>query len=61
MVGWHHDHHDLMDTSLGKQGDDEGQGSLACCSAWGPKESDMTLNNMRIQSSTLSSQLKATL
>ena len=23
-------------------GDSEGQGSLACCSLWGPKESDMT-------------------
>ena len=23
-------------------GDDEGQGSLACCSLWGHKESDMT-------------------
>ena len=29
------------------QGDGEGQGSLACCSPWGCKESDMTdqLNN----------------
>ena len=28
-------------------GDDEGQGSLECCSPWGPKKSDMTdrLNN----------------
>ena len=28
-------------------GDDEGQGSLACCIPWGHKESDMTeqLNN----------------
>ena len=28
-------------------GDSEGQGSLACCSSWGCKESDMTfqLNN----------------
>jgi len=28
-------------------GDDEGQGSLACCSPWGRKESDTTerLNN----------------
>ena len=28
-------------------GDREGQGSLACCSPWGPRESDMTeqLNN----------------
>ena len=23
-------------------GDSEGQGSLVCCSPWGPKESDMT-------------------
>ena len=30
-------------------GDGEGQGSLACCSPWGHKESDMTekLNNNR--------------
>ena len=30
-------------------GDSEGQGSLACCSPWGCKESDMTdrLNNTR--------------
>ena len=29
------------------QGDGEGQGSLACCSSWGCKESDSTwlLNN----------------
>ena len=29
------------------QGDSEGQGSLACCSSWGRKESDNTwrLNN----------------
>ena len=29
------------------KGDSEGQGSLACCSPWGHKESDMTerLNN----------------
>ena len=28
-------------------GDSEGQGSLPCCSSWGPKESDTTeqLNN----------------
>ena len=40
---------DSMDMSLSKQtlGDNEGQGSLACCSPWGPKESDTTerLNN----------------
>ena len=35
-----------MDMSLSK-GDGEGQGSLACCSPWGPKVSDTTelLNN----------------
>ena len=29
---------DSMDMSLGKLGENEGQGSLACCSLWGPKE-----------------------
>ena len=40
MVGWHHLHnrHELEQT----QGDGEGQGSLAFCSPWGCKESDMT-------------------
>ena len=28
--------------SLNSLGDSEGQGSLACCSPWGHKESDMT-------------------
>ena len=45
MVGMHHD---SMDMSLSKlQGDDEGQGILACCSPWGRKELDTTeqLNN----------------
>ena len=32
---------DLMDMSLSK-GIGDGQGSLACCSPWGYKESDMT-------------------
>ena len=45
MVGWHH----LLNGDEFKQapGDSEGWGSLACCSAWGCKESDMTeqLNN----------------
>ena len=45
MVGWHHplNGHELELT----QGDGEGQGSLACCSPWGHKESDTTerLNN----------------
>ena len=34
---------DSMDMSLANlTGDGEGQGSLACCSPWGPKKSDMT-------------------
>ena len=45
MVGWHHqlNGHELEQTL----GDGEGQESLACCSPWGHKESDMTelLNN----------------
>jgi len=44
-VGWHHwfSGHELGQIL----GDGEGQGSLACCSPWGHKESDMTwwLNN----------------
>ena len=38
---------DSMDINLGKLQDGEGQGSLACCSPWGQKESGMTegLNN----------------
>ena len=40
MVEWHH----LLDRHEFEQalGVGEGQGSLACCSSWGPKESDMT-------------------
>ena len=40
MVGWHHwlNGHEFEQT----QGDSEGQESLACCSSWGHKESDMT-------------------
>ena len=45
MVGWHHqlNGHELDQTL----GDTEGQGSLACCSPWGHRESDTTerLNN----------------
>ena len=45
MVGWHHrlNGHELQQAP----GDGEGQGSPACCSLWGPKESDTTerLNN----------------
>ena len=49
MVGWHHlvDGHELEQTL----GDGDGQGSLACCSPWGRKESDTTerLNNNNIE------------
>ena len=40
LVGWHHwlNGHESEQTL----GDSEGQGSLACCSPWGCKESDMT-------------------
>ena len=43
MVGWHH----WLNGHEQVQGDSEGQGSLAYCSPWGHKESDMTewLNN----------------
>ena len=47
MVGWHHqlNGHDFEQTP----GDSKGQGSSACCSPWGCKESNMTerLNNNR--------------
>ena len=45
MVGWHHQ---LNGPEFEQApGDGQGQGSLACCSPWGYKESDMTewLNN----------------
>ena len=40
MVGWHHrlSGHEFEQTL----GDSEGQGSAACCSPWGLKESDIT-------------------
>ena len=40
MVGWHHgpDGHEFE--QVPEVGD--GQGSLACCSSWGRRESDMT-------------------
>ena len=40
MIGWHHQlsGHEFEQTP----GDSEGQGSLACCSPGGPKESDTT-------------------
>ena len=47
MVGWHHrlNGHKFEQTP----GNGEGQGSLACCSPWDRKESDMTerLNNSK--------------
>ena len=40
MLGWHHRlKGDEFERALG---DVEGQGSLACCSPWGCKESDAT-------------------
>ena len=45
MAGWHHklNRHGFEQSP----GDSEGQGSLACCSSWGCKESDVIerLNN----------------
>ena len=40
MVGWHHrlNGHEFEQAP----GDGDGQGSLACCSPWGHKESDGT-------------------
>ena len=40
MVGWHHqlNGHEFEQAP----GDSEGQGSLACCSPWGCRESEMT-------------------
>ena len=40
MVGWHHQlngHEVELTPGVG-----DGQGSLACCSPWGHKDSDMT-------------------
>ena len=45
MAGWYHPYHGH---EIGQTlGDGKGQGSLACCSPWGCKESYMTgrLNN----------------
>ena len=40
IIGWHHrlDRHEFEQAA----GVDDGQGSLACCSLWDCKESDMT-------------------
>ena len=40
MAGWHHRVHGLEFEQAPGVGD--GQGSLACCSPWGHKESDTT-------------------
>ena len=40
VVGWHHQldgHEDEQASGVG-----DGQGGLACCSPWGPKELDTT-------------------
>ena len=37
MVGWHHRLHGHESPGV-----DDGQGGLACCIPWGPKESDRT-------------------
>ena len=50
VVGWHHrlDGHEFAQAL----GDGEGQGSLACCSPWGHKESDTTEQLTRSLSSS---------
>ena len=61
MVGWHHQlmvgwHHQLnRRESEQAPGDGEGQGSLACCSPWGCKESDTIewLNNNKMSQDPL--------
>ena len=40
IVGWPHLHNGHEFGHI--PGDSDGQGSLACCSPWGHKESDMT-------------------
>ena len=40
MVGWHLQINGHESEQI--PGDGEGQGSLACCSPWGSKESDMS-------------------
>ena len=40
MVGWNHQVNEHEFEQI--LGDREGQGSLACCSSWGHKESDGT-------------------
>ena len=40
MVGWHYQHNGQEFEQI--PGGVDGQGSLACCSPWGRKESDTT-------------------
>ena len=56
MIGWHHplNGHEFEQAL----GDGDGQGSLACCSPWGCKESDTTEqlndnNNSTLQGAVL--------
>ena len=49
VVGWHHELNGHMSEQTPGVGD--GQGSLACCSPWGRKESDMT-NGLKNNSDT---------
>jgi len=52
MVGWHHqlDGHEFVQAL----GDGEGQGSLACCSPWGLKDTTEQLNNSTVASNLVS-------
>ena len=54
MVGWHHRLNGPEFEQAPGVGD--GQGSLACCSSWGRKESDTTeqLNNNKGMSADIS-------
>ena len=47
MAGWHHwlNRHNFEQSSR----NNEGQGSLVCCSSWGCKESDMTATKQQEQ------------
>ena len=51
MLGWHHQHngHEFKQTL----GASEGQGSRACCSPWGPKESDMAVTEQQAESTLM--------
>ena len=48
IVGWHHRLNGYESEQTPEES--EGQGSLACCSPWGRKESDMAelLNNNKV-------------